>query len=186
MNMSLHRGTSVSSLSLAQITSSASSLPSTPSPKSPKKDFEALFTTSCDITKAKSLTPAYTGQRVCDVVRCFRCQKPRCIYASKPLTSNHRQMLQEVKNTTVFACGTALLLPGHVLERRIYTKTLTCSVSVQRAFYTSGFAEFDVCSQCGGKDGEVLHSERPRKYGPELPVCERCKYGSISFTDDEI
>jgi hypothetical protein len=180
LHMSLHPRSALR-LSLTTHLPCESSWPSTPSPKSPTKDYESFFSTSFDVTKRKLLTPAYIGQKVCGIVNCFRCQKPRCVYATKPLTSNHRQLLQEVQNTTVFACGTAFLLPGHPLEGRVYTKTLTCSASVQRAFYTSSFAVFDVCSHCGGKDGEILKSERRRRCGPELPFCKECSNYEVKW-----
>ena len=138
-----------------------------------------------DRTQSRSLVPSFTGNKVCEIVRCFRCQKPRCLYSAKPLTSVNRKLLQEVKDTTEFACNTAFLRPGHVLEGKVYMKNLDCTMSVEKEFYHSVFAIKDVCSVCGGNDAEELkrrgRNSKVRMAGPQLPLCKKCQMRQTSF-----
>lgn len=126
--------------------------------------------------KAKALFPAYTGKRVCAVVQCFRCQKPRCIYTNKPLSSQPNLSLTEVLKSTVFACGTALFFPGHPLEEKVYTKsTLRCEDNMEVAFYCSRFSSGEVCHRCGGQIEKKVTKISSNRLGLELPVCVLCK-----------
>jgi hypothetical protein len=75
----------------------------------PDKEFQIK---SVSFAKNRLVVPAYIGQKVCAVVQCFRCQRTRCIYTIKPLSSKSNAILREVLNTTVFACGTPTLQPG--------------------------------------------------------------------------
>lgn len=120
----------------------------------------------------------FTGDRVRSVVHCFRCSKPRCIYAQKQLSTRERILLEEIVNNCVFSCGSQLLPPLHPLEQRLSMKMFrSCDAPVEMAFYSSNLScSINVCCYCGSPennlDEEVDSSRRQRV---TLPVCEQCK-----------
>jgi len=139
--------------------------------------FDIMNELSNSLVKERGLlVPSFSGQKVCGVARCFRCQKPRCLYSSKPLTSNNNNLLHERLATTVYACTSALLPPGHSLEKTIYTKNLDCTLPVETDYYHSSFAVQTTCSKCGGNGGE-LPRKNPGKtrLRPQLPICKKCQ-----------
>lgn len=147
------------------------------SPPSPSPDPELQYSSLLDsLAKGRSLVPAYSGNKVCGITRCFRCQKPRCLYSSKPLTSVKGSLLEEILTTTVYGCGSALLPPGHSLEGNVYTKSLDCSMPVENEFYHSLFVKEGTCSVCGGKNGEIVKKVlKGTKIDLKLPVCKKCQ-----------
>lgn len=123
-----------------------------------------------------SLESSFSGQKVCEIARCFRCQKPRCLYSSKPLTSSNRTLLHQVLTTSVFACSSAFLPPGHSLEKTLYTKNLDCSMDIESEFYHSAFSVQNTCSKCAGKVGEISKIDKRKKIKRlQLPICKKCQ-----------
>lgn len=148
------------------------------SPLSLEANFELLCNSVLDsLAKSRSLVSSFSGQRVCGVVRCFRCRKPRCLYSSKPLTSHNSALLRDLLSTSVFACSSALLPPGHPLEKTIYTKNLDCTMAIETELYHSHFAVQDMCSECGEKieeTAEKCNYKRSNSF-PSLPLCKICQ-----------
>jgi len=142
-------------------------------------DLENLFNSVIDgLAKSRFLAPSFSGQRVYGIARCFRCQKPRCLYSSKPLTSHNSNLLHDLLSNSVFACSSALLPPGHPLEKTVYTKNLDCTKAIETEYYHSCFAVPDTCSECGGKIEQVNEKKKHKRSNsyPSLPVCKTCQY----------
>lgn len=147
-------------------------------PSDQKPEFDSLINVAISETShlnKPSLTPAYTGQRVCAIVKCFRCERTRCVYAAKALTSACSSWLNDAIETRVYSCGSPLLEVGHQLEGKVYTKPLTCEDDIERAFYCSRLADGDVCSRCGRKQKTEMNEVKRKRLGLVLPVCTRCK-----------
>ena len=119
----------------------------------------------------------FTGDRVRSVVYCFRCSKPRCIYAQKQLSSRERILLDEIITNYVFSCGSPLLPPLHPLEERISMKVFrSCEDPVEIAFYSSCLNSFDVCCYCGSPENNLNEKMgMSRRNRVTLPMCEQCK-----------
>ena len=119
----------------------------------------------------------FTGDRVRSVVYCFRCSKPRCIYAQKQLSTRERILLDQLITNCVFSCGSPLLPPLHPLEERISMKTFrSCEAPVEMAFYSSNLDSINVCSYCGTSEDNVNEEfDLSRRHRVTLPVCGQCK-----------
>ena len=106
---------------------------------SPKSNFEFDFGFISPVPKPPRVMFApFTGDRVRSVVYCFRCCKPRCIYAQKQLSTRERDLLEEITADNVFSCGSALLPPIHPLGERISMKIFrSCDDPIEVAFYSS-------------------------------------------------
>lgn len=137
----------------------------------PREEFEIK-----SLSPARRLVvPAYTGRKVCAVIKCFRCQKIRCVYSNKPLSSKLKTLLFESIEKRTFSCGSSLFEPGHPLDHKIYTKGLSCSDKIERAFYCSHLASQNICHDCGGQISKEDVNVRSNRLGLELPYCISCK-----------
>lgn len=119
----------------------------------------------------------YTGENVRDFVQCFRCRKLRCVFAAKQLTSVEQRELEELKQDTLFACGSSLLPPIHSLQGKAFMRNqLTCTDSIERAYYTCKLAKPNICHNCGTTDEEDLREEPvlQKKFRQVLPSCSNC------------
>ena len=123
----------------------------------------------------------YTGQNVRDFVQCFRCQKMRCVFAAKQLTSVEQRELEELKQDTLFTCGSSLLPPFHPLQGKAFMRSqLTCTDSVERSYYTCKLARPKICHNCGTDEQDL--SEEPlltKKFRQVLPSCNNCREAGI-------
>ena len=119
----------------------------------------------------------FTGDRVRSVVNCFRCSKPRCIYAQKQLSTRERILLEEITTNGVFSCDSPLLPPLHPLEERISMKNFrSCEDPIEMAFYSSNLGSINVCCYCGNSDNNLNKEvDLSRRHRATLPVCEKCK-----------
>jgi len=120
----------------------------------------------------------FTGDRVRSVVYCFRCTKPRCIYAQKQLSTRERFLLDQIITNCVFSCGSPLLPPLHPLEQRISMKMFrSCEAPVEMAFYSSNLDSINVCCYCGSSGEPDFNAEvdLSRRHRVTLPVCGQCK-----------
>lgn len=119
----------------------------------------------------------FTGDRVRRVVYCFRCSKPRCIYAQKQLSTRERILLDQLITNCVFSCGSPLLPPLHPLEDRISMKMFrSCEAPVELAFYSSHLDSINVCSYCGTSEGDLSEEvDLSRRHPVTLPICGQCK-----------
>lgn len=119
----------------------------------------------------------FTGDRVRCVVYCFRCSKPRCIYAQKQLSTRERILLEKIITNCVFSCGSPLLPPLHPLEEQISMKMFrSCDAPVEMAFYSSNLGSMNVCCYCGSSENNLdKEVELSRRRRVTLPVCEQCK-----------
>lgn len=118
----------------------------------------------------------FTGDRVRGVVNCFRCCKPRCIYAQKQLSTRERYLLEEVTANNVFSCGSPLLPPIHPLGERISMRLFhSCEDPVEVAFYCSYLDSSNVCCYCGSSDKKLREELALPRRQHLMPVCEQCK-----------
>ena len=118
----------------------------------------------------------FTGDRVRGVVNCFRCCKPRCIYAQKQLSSRERYLLEELTANNVFSCGSPLLPPIHPLGERISMRLFhSCEDPVEVAFYCSYLDSSNVCCYCGSSDKKIREELALPRRQHLLPVCEQCE-----------
>lgn len=78
---------------------------STPSPKS-NFEFDFGFISPAPKPPRVMFSP-FTGDWVRSVVYCFRCCKPRCIYAQKQFSTREKILLEEITANNVFMRLTA-------------------------------------------------------------------------------
>lgn len=124
----------------------------------------------------------YTGENVRDFVQCFRCRKLRCVFAAKQLTSVEQKELDELKQDTLFTCGSSLLPPIHPLQGKAFMRShLSCTDSVERAYYTCKLVKQKICHNCGSTDEEDLREEPvlTKKFRQVLPSCSNCYEAGI-------
>jgi len=119
----------------------------------------------------------FTGDRVRRAVYCFRCSKPRSIYAQKQLSTRERVLLDQIITNCVFSCCSPLLPPFHPLENRISMKMFrSCEAPVEMAFYSSNLDPINVCCYCGSSENNLYEEvDLSRRHRVTLPVCEHCK-----------
>lgn len=145
---------------------------STPSPKS-NFEFDFGFISSAPKPPRVMFAP-FTGDRVRSVVYCFRCCKPRCIYAQKQLSTREKILLEEITANNVFSCGSPLLPPIHPLCERISMKIFrSCDEPIEVAFYSSNLDTMNLCCYCGSSESTL--SEETDTNRRQLPMCDQCK-----------
>lgn len=147
---------------------------------SPKSISEFDFGVDSSGTKPpRVLFAPFTGDRVRSVVYCFRCCKPRCIYAQKQLSTRERILLEEMTTHSVFSCGSPLLPPIHPLSERISMRIFrSCDDPIELAFYSSNLDSINlkICCYCGSSENKVdKEVNTSRRHRVILPVCEQCK-----------
>lgn len=148
---------------------------STTSPSS-HSEFEFCANSSAPKQPRIMFAP-FTGDRVRRVVYCFRCSKPRCIYAQKQLSTRERILLDQIITNCVFSCGSPLLPPLHPLGERISMKMFrSCEAPVEMAFYSSNLHSVNVCCYCGSSENNLNEeADLSRRHRVTLPVCGQCK-----------
>lgn len=146
---------------------------------SPRSNSEFEFCANSSASKQPRIMFApFTGDRVRSVVYCFRCSKPRCIYAQKQLSARERILLDRIIANCVFSCGSPLLPPLHPLEERISMKMFrSCEAPVEMAFYSSNLQSMNVCCYCGSSENNLNKEDcdLSRRHRVTLPVCRQCK-----------
>ena len=151
--------------------------PSCTAPSSPPTSPELQASSSSLSTWRPNVSAPFTGNRVCATVRCFRCQKPRCLYSPRQLSSRESQLLENSIEQKVFTCGSTILSPTAFLNDRVSLKTsLTCDDPVETAFYASKVCLWNVCYHCGKTTEHVsVEMEEPKSFIFILPVCKQCE-----------
>ena len=160
------------------VTSCVSCLATTSPISNSEFDFRFI---SCASRQPRIIFAPFTGDRVRGIVYCFRCSKPRCIYAPKQLSTRERTLLDEIATNSVFSCGTPLLPLLHPLEDRIFMKTLrSCDEPVEMTFYSSNLDSIKTCCYCGSTDNPFSEAEKDqdairRHRAVNVPLCMQCK-----------
>lgn len=160
------------------VTSCVSCLATTSPISNSEFDFRFI---SCASRQPRIIFAPFTGDRVRGVVYCFRCSKPRCIYAPKQLSTRERTLLDEIATNSVFSCGTPLLPLLHPLEDRIFMKTLrSCDEPVEMTFYSCNLDSIKTCCYCGSTDNPFSETEKDqdairRHRAVNVPLCMQCK-----------
>lgn len=145
--------------------------------ESPTSNLEFDFDVISSAPKPpRVLFAPFTGDRVRRVVYCFRCSKPRCIYAQKQLSTRERILLEEITINSVFSCRSPLLPPIHPLNPRISMKIFrSCEDPVEMSFYCSNLGSMKICCYCGSSDATLCEEMPGQRHGLTLPLCEQCK-----------
>ena len=122
----------------------------------------------------------FTGNRVCAIAHCFRCQKPRCLYSPRQLSSRENRLLEDCIDQKLFTCGSAILSPTAILNERVSLKMpLTCDDPVETAVYTCKMGFGNVCHHCGKNEAHadvgMEQSKTQKSFIFILPACEECE-----------
>lgn len=151
---------------------------SVPSPQS-LSEFDFGSFSSAPNRPTRVVFAPFTGDRVRSVVYCFRCRKPRCIYAQKQLSTRERILLEEITANSMFSCGSPLLPPIHLLGERISMRLFgSCDDPIELAFYSSHLVDsLCICCHCGSSEVKNVQREADstRRQCVTLPLCEQCK-----------
>ena len=131
------------------------------------------------VKKRKAMFVPYAGQQVRLVMKCFRCNKPRCLYAARQLSSRERTLLEQLTEDTVFSCGSAVLPPIHPLQGILYTKALNCDDPVEPAYYASNLSLPTVCVHCGATESEKKKDKTLSSLLDGLPTCGGCRNAGL-------
>ena len=74
-----------------------------------------------------------------------------------------------------FTCGSPIADPTCTMLKNIFVRDkLTCASPVETPYYSSSFAQLDLCSYCGN-DGGLVDAELRKMYKTVLPICNDCK-----------
>ena len=85
------------------------------------------------------------------VVFCGECHKPRCIYSNSKLSPQEKVVLDCMKETNLYTCGSPLFSEGTPLASTVITReALTCGSPIETQYYSAVLVHFPpVCYYCG-------------------------------------
>ena len=115
------------------------------------------------------------------VVCCGECHKPRCIYSNSKLSPQEKVVLDCMKETNLYTCGSPLFSEGTPLASTVITReALMCGSPIKTQYYSAVLVHFPpVCYYCGlGKETLVDNDEMKElrtSYAVVLPLCFICK-----------
>ena len=73
--------------------------------------------------------PLFNSQKVCAVIHCQECLKPRCVFSSQKLQWSEKVLLRELTDEKLYTCGSALFTADspvvHSIVVRAVSKTRT-------------------------------------------------------------
>lgn len=115
------------------------------------------------------------GQNVRFVTRCAECNKPRCIYSTKELTTRQMTSLKRIFSQHEYICGSIATPENHPLEGQVFSRVgISCASPLEWAFYASKLGASSICCHCGQLDGET-DRDLAKKYKTVLPTCVTCR-----------
>ena len=78
------------------------------------------------------------ASKVCGVIVCVECTKPRCVYAASTLSYQEKTLLKQAKDTNVCTCGSELFPPNTPLHGTIVCQqALTCTHPMEAQYCSS-------------------------------------------------
>ena len=115
------------------------------------------------------------------VVCCGECHKPRCIYSNSKLSPQEKVVLDCMKETNLYTCGSPLFSEGTPLASTVITReALTCGSPIETQYYSAVLVHFSpVCYYCGLGEETLVDDDEMKElrtsYAVVLPLCFICK-----------
>ena len=121
------------------------------------------------------------------VVECTDCCKPRCVFSNSKLTADEEIALNRIKESCLYACGSALFpQDSPSISSIIVKEALTYASPIEIQYYNAVLVHFpQVCYYCGAT-GECLIEDDTtvdlrKAYAVVLPLCFLCKSEGDTF-----
>ena len=109
--------------------------------------------------------------RLC--VHCVGCDKPRCIFSHRALSTDQADFLKAALQDFEFTCGRPLLPEDHQLYRVAIVRQCSCMDDVERVYYScQRFAL--VCYKCGSSEPLPIPDELKTTCQSVHPLCAAC------------
>ena len=147
------------------------------------KDFHSAYGTATTekyrpslVQKKQDAPFRLAGETVRSIVICGECLKPRCLYASKALSSELMTLLESCKEDNIFVCGSSFLPPESELSQLCWVERSNCDAEVNGHYYSSRLKLQRCCYVCGALAELVeIPPEKARAFQSIHPVCTLCK-----------
>ena len=113
-------------------------------------------------------------------ISCDECKKPRCIYAQSVLTGDQRKMLEDIKDSRVYTCGSDLFPNNtHCDQAIVVRQALVCNTPMESQYYSAILVKFPrVCYHCGLGEESLVENDYiqdlQKCYAVVLPICFLC------------
>ena len=128
----------------------------------------------------------FLAQKVCNIIKCSTCKKPRCIYSNGKL--NHRDiiLIQRVKDENIYMSGSSLFPPGHEQVTTIVVKrSLSCEILPMETTYcsTKNTTYPLVCFHCRGNQSSICNNtirDLKQQYQSVCPICT-CIFQMVNY-----
>ena len=109
------------------------------------------------------------------VIQCVECRKPRLVYSWRRLGTRQELALILAMSEYDYTCGAPILPPDNQLVKLCITKpNLTCAMTVQIPYYSSGIGRLDICCHCGIEEAHINEALK-KSYKTVLPICDQCE-----------
>lgn len=90
------------------------------------------------------------------VIICVECRKPRLYYSRIRLSGRQEQLLVIAISEYDYTCGGPIAHPSVALLKSVFAREkLTCGYPVETPYYSSIFANVDVCAFCASDGGNI-------------------------------
>ena len=140
-----------------------------------------------EVNKALKLKSWYP-KKVCSVLKCYHCTKPRCIYSPVEESFNVTATALQQKMESVsscLSCGDLLFDDTHHLSKILVQKQdLICEPCIEKAYFNHKDRKLmlpDICIYCGGEGAEDFLLREPQLRKRQLtegkncfPICTDC------------
>ena len=137
----------------------------------------------------KTNSELFRNTHVRRVINCQDCLKPRCVFATKVLTTEEKAAIALVDESRLFSCGVPLFPPDSPIHKTIVVRQkLTCSSPIEAQYYSAKLVKLPaVCYCCGGCGETLVYNEHFTQLQPEFqivrPICFLCSAeGKQPFT----
>ena len=118
-------------------------------------------------------TTPLVKEKVRSCVHCVGCDKPRCIFSHRALSTDQADSLKAALQDFEFTCGGPLLPEDHQLYRVAVVRQCSCMDDVERVYYScQRFAL--VCYKCGSSEPLPIPDELKTTCQSVHPLCAAC------------
>ena len=100
-------------------------------------------------TNTPHKVPRRSGETVRDIIVCYHCGKPRCIYSIKKLTLEQTSEIDNFKENVLYSCGGDIPI-GYIFPE----EGITCETHISVHYFSNRLkVKFPlVCHICGDND----------------------------------
>ena len=97
------------------------------------------------------------AQKFRRIFKCCLCNRSRCIFANRALTSNAEEKIAYVKENEEYACGGSLFDDSDYLRHEVVVRRqLSCKSAIETSYYGAKCGQPMICTYCGSTAGAPL------------------------------